>query len=250
MLRTALTLVLGSVLSCGTSLLGQTGANTQAERIRRYERMGSGGDAIMEATLDLTRHTAQPAEAVVRVCSREPMPLALALAAMSPFKVAKWMHEVYNYPLEHVVFSRAEDCLGSNRGVAAAELWAVPKGATPPASVESIRSSQARLEPVGTKDLSPKGVQRYRAAAQDLAAKLKAKPGAVGIVLGYYYRQPTPSMERKLREVRKVLETSRLAQDRYYVRLAEWTGEYGDDDPEPKYPSMLIVEVARDNARR
>jgi hypothetical protein len=186
----------------------------------------------------------------MRVCTKEPMVLALSIAAMNPFKVAKWMHDVYNYPSERVVFLRSEDCLGSNPRVAATELWAVPTGAALPASVESIKSSQAHLETVGTKDLSPEGTHSYRAAAQELTAKLNAKPGAVGVVLGYYYKRPSPIMERRLREVCRLLEQNGLPQDRYFVRLAEWTGEYGHDDPEPQYPSLLIVEVARDSARR
>ncbi len=253
MMVKTLALTFGLLLSFSASLLGQSTANTKAERIRRYERMGSGGDAIMEATLDLTHSTSQPVDAVVRVCSQEPLPLALSIAAMSPFKVARWMNDVYNYSPDRILFLRSEDCLGSDPKVAATELWAVPKGATLPAAVESVKSSQVRSEPIGAdKNTATRGARNYRAAAQDLVAKLRARPEAVGIVLGYYYKQPSRVMKRKLREVQRTLKESGLSEGRYSVRLAPWTGEYGDDDPEPKYPSLFVVEVAKakDSARK
>lgn len=247
----AVALIIVLLLPAATLLPRSKGVQSEAKLVHRCEDGCSGYDSIMERTLDLAKYGDVPADTVaVRVCSKEPMALALSIAAMSPFKVAKWMHDVYNYPSERVVFLRSKDCLGSNPRVAATELWAVPKGAALPTSVESIKSSQAHLETVGTKDLSPEGARNYRTAAQELTTKLKAKPGAVGAVLGYYYKQPSPIMERRLREVCRLLEQSGLPQDRYFVRLAEWTGEYGDDDPEPQYPSLLVVEVARDSARR
>jgi hypothetical protein len=207
----------------------------------------------MERTLDLTQDGSVTAETVaVRVCSKESMPVALSTAAMNPFSIAKWLNDVYNHPPERILFLRSEDCLGSNPKVAATELWTVPKGAALPASVESLKASQVRLEAVGKKDLSAEGARGYKTAVQELTAKLKAKPGATGVVLGYYYKQPSSVMKRRLRAVRELLGQSGLPQDRYCVRLAAWTGERSVDppDPEPKYPSLFVVEIARDSARR
>jgi hypothetical protein len=248
----ALTLVL--LLSFSASLPGQSTAKEEAERIRRYERMGSGGDAIMEANSDLMHFAGRPDDRVaVRVCSKGPMPLALSIAATDPFLVAKLLKEGYSYSPDRILFLRSEDCLGSDPKIAATELWAIPKGATLPASVESVRSNQVRLESIGVTENTPvRGARNYRAAVQELITKLRARPQAVGLVLGYYYRRPSLLMQRRLRKVRRLLEQSGLSQDRYFVRLAPWNGEYGTDppDPEPRYASVSIIEVTRDSARR
>lgn len=242
----AVALIIILLLPAAALLPRTGGVQSEAKLVHRCEEGCSGYDSIMERTLDLTQEGVVPAVTIaVRVCSKEPMPLALSIAAMNPFKVAKWMNDVYNYPSEHVVFLRSEACLGSNLRVAATELWIVPKGAALPASVESIKSSQAHLETVSTKGLLSKGERRYRAATQELIAKLNAKPGAVGVILGYYYKQPRPIMERRLREVCRLLAQSGLPQDRYFVRLTEWTGEYDDDDPEPQYPSLFVIDVTK-----
>jgi hypothetical protein len=87
----------------------------------------------------------------------------------------------------------------------------------------------------------------YQAALQKLSAKLRANPGAVGVVVGYYYKQPSLMMKRRLRGVQKMLERSGLSPERYFVRLAPWTGEQAIDpsDPEPKYPRLFVMEIAK-----
>lgn len=128
----------------------------------------------------------------VRICSREPMPLALSTAAMNPFTIARALNQGYNFPHEHILFLRSEDCLGTHAAVAATELWAVPNGAALPTFVESIKSSQARLETVGTKTLLAKGTRNYRSAIKELTAKVRAAPEATGMIVALLL-QPTKS---------------------------------------------------------
>jgi hypothetical protein len=143
----AVAVIIVLLLPAASLLQGSVGVHSEARLVHRCEDGCSGYDSIMERTLDLTQEGSVPADRVaVRVCSKEPMALALSIAAMNPFKVAKWMNDVYNYNSERVVFLRSEDCLGSNPTVAATELWAIPKGAALPASAESIISSQAHLQ--------------------------------------------------------------------------------------------------------
>lgn len=252
-MKKAMSVFVGLVFSAGV-LLGQGNTQLDARLVNRCESGCSGSSTVMEATIDLLHYFAKPPDMVaIRVCSKEPMPVAISVAATDPIYLTRWLAKVHNYPSEHVVISRAVDCIGNNPQVAATELWAIPKGAEPPASVESVRANQVQSETIGAnKNTATKGASNYRAAAQKLIAKLRTRPDAVGIVLGYYYNRPTPIMQRRLREVRMLLEKSGLQQDRYFVRLAPWNGEYGIDppDPEPRYPSVFIVEVARDTARR
>jgi len=251
-MRQALFLIIGLLLFSSVSL-GQGSTKPEAVRMRRYERNGSGFDEITEANYELTRRLDTSNDlAVVRICSRESMSLALSIAAMNPFTVARALNQGYNFSLERMLFLRSEDCLGSDPAVSATELWAVPKGAALPPFVESIKSSHAHLEILGTKDLLAAGTRNYRLAVKELTTKLRAAPEAVGVVVGYYYKNPSLVMKRRLREVRKILDQSGLRQDRYFVRFVPWPGERSDDrpEPEPRYPSVFVVKVERDRARR
>jgi hypothetical protein len=245
--------MIGLVITAGI-LLGQENTPPDAKLVHRCESGCSGSSAVMEASLDLLHYFGEPPERVaIRVCSKEPLPMALCVAATDPIYLTQWLATVHKYPSERVVFSRAENCIGNNPQVAATELWAIPKGAVLPASVESVRANQVHWESIGAnKKLATRGASNYRAAAKKLIAKLWARPDAVGIVLGYYYKKPTPIMQRRLREMRRLLQQSGLPQDRYLVRLASWNGEFGIDppDPEPRYPSLSIVEVERNTAHR
>jgi len=246
-------LMSGLVLSSGVLFSRQESVRPTAKLVHRYER-ACGYSCTQELAIDLGGvHANKPDDMIaVRFCSKESLPLALSTSAAAYGYVISLLTEIYKYTPERILFLRSEDCLGSNTTVTAAEFWAVPNGAALPASVESLKSSQVQSEPVGTEAPSTKGTRNYRTAARELTAKLRARPEAVGIVLGYYYRSPTPAMRRRLREVKALLEQSGLPQDRYRVRLMPWTGEHSVDppEPEPKYPSLFIVEVTRDRARR
>jgi hypothetical protein len=252
-IRILLSLIIGLALPLST-LVAQEKTSPKAKLINRCEVGCSGPSAVMEATLDLLRSRGETPDAVaIRVCSKRMMPIALSIAATDPIYLTRWLASVHNYPPERVVFLRAEDCLGINPAVAATELWAVPRGAALPAAVESVRANQVRSEAISIEEKTPaKGTRDYRLAARELITKLRARPQAFGIVLGYYYRRPNLVMHRRLLEVRKLLEQSGLPRNRYFVSLAPWNGEYGVDppDPEPRYPSVYIIEVARDGVPR
>lgn len=250
-MRQVMFLIIGLLLLSGVA--PSQGRKPEAVQVHRFERAGSGFDAITEANYELTRIATRSDDvAVIRVCSREPMPVALSIAAMNPFTVARALNQGYNFALERVLFLRSEDCLGSEAAVAATELWVAPKGAALPAFVDLIKSTQAHLETVGTKSLLAAGARNYRFAVRELATKVRAKPEATGVVVGYYFKQPSPEMKRRVSEAQKMLEQSGLPRDRYSVRFMPWPGEQSIDppEPEPKYPSIFIVEVARDVAQR
>lgn len=252
-MQAVLALVIGLFLSSNAPLSIQESIQSAATLVHRYER-ACGSSCLQELAIDLGGvHATKPDDTVVvRFCSKESLPMALTTAAASPGYLISILTGSYGYTQERILFLRSEDCLGPDPAVAATEFWAVPNGAALPPSVESIRSSQVRSETVGMEATSTEGTRNYRSAAQELAAKLRARPEAVGIVLGYYYRRPNAAMQRRLREVRTILEQSGLPQERYRVRLMRWTGERSVDPPEtePMYPSLFIVEVAGDSTRR
>lgn len=249
-MRHFLALMIALILSSGISPTGQESIQSGARLVHRYERR-CGYSCLQELAIALGGGGAKKSSSTVaiRFCSKESLPLALSTAAASPAYLISILTDSYGYTPERILFLRSEGCLGPASAVTATEFWEIPQGAALPTSVETVRSSQVRVDSLGMEGLIG-NARNYKAALQKLPDRLRANPDAVGIVLGYYYKQPSRVMKRRLREVQRTLEKNGLSEDRYSVRLARWTGEYGDDDPEPKYPRLFVVEVARGTARR
>lgn len=238
-------LVIG--LSFTAPLLGQEGGRPEAKLVRSPFAGGDVQHVIQEAALDLKEYASGSEDMVaVRVCSREPMPVALSIATASPFIMLEYL-EHYGFSQERILLLRSEDCLGDDPAIAVTEFWAIPKGAAPPPSTESIKSSQAQLEVVRTED-TIKSAKGYRAALQQLTAKLRAKPEAAGVIVGSYYEKPSSVLERNLRKAQRSLEQNGLSVDRFYVRAKPLLGERVDGETEPKYPNLFIVEVTKTSA--
>lgn len=239
--------VLTSVLSifvCFTASLCQISEPPRAKLVRSAFTGGDFLHVIEEAALDLKEYAGEPGGiAAVRVCTKEPLPVALTTATANPFIMVEYL-EHYGFTRERISFLRAEDC-GNNSAIAVTEFWAIPKGAALPPSVESIKSSQARLEVVRSED-TIKSLRSYRIALRQLISKLRAKPEAAGVVVGSYNENRSLILEKNLRVARRVLEQSGLSRDRYFVRLMPPSGVRSDDKsaPEPKYPNLFVVEIA------
>lgn len=247
-MKKAKAIILGLLLCSGTVLPGQQRKQPEAKLVRSPFVGGDVMHVIQESALDLKEYASGPDDMVaVRVCSKEPLAVALSIATASPFIMLEYL-EHYGFSRERVLFMRSEDCLGDNPAIAVTEFWAIPKGAAPPPSVEAIRSSQTQLEVVRTED-TIKSARGYQAALQQLIAKLRAKPEAEGVVVGLYYKNPSPALERNLRKAQRVLEQKGLPADRFYIRATPLLSEQADNEPETKYPSLFVVELVRDSAQ-
>lgn len=237
-------LMIALILSSGVLLSGQEGIQSGARLIHRYERR-CGYSCAQELAIDLGVNAKKSDDVVaVRFCSKEPLPLALSTSAAACGYVISILTDSYGYTPERILFLRSAGCLGPASAVTATEFWVIPEGAALPTSIETVKSSQVRVDSLGMEGLIG-NARSYKAALQKLPDRLRANPDTVGIVLGYYYKQPNRMMKRRLHEVQRTLKENGLSENRYSVRLAPWTGEYGDDDPEPKYPSLFVVEVAK-----
>lgn len=241
----ALTIMLGMLLSPGASLPKQAGVNSEAKLVRRYEKR-CGNSCAQELAIDLGGvYGKNPGDTVaIRLCSKEPLPVALSTSSAAYDYIISILEKSYGYTPDRVLFLRSEDCLGSDRSFAATEFWVIPKDVAPPSSMESVKFSQVQIKSLGMDGLI-ENARLYKATLQKLPTKLRANPEAVGVVVGYYYRQPSMTMKRNLDEARKALAQSGLPQDRYFVRAAPWTGEQAVDPPdlEPKYPRVFIINT-------
>lgn len=229
----------------GLPVSAQSNAERTARLFMRYEH-GAAPHRITEnvLTLMLSVNTKARAKVAIRVCSREPMPFALATAGADPFLIADVVNG-YAYPPDRVLFLRSEDCLSSeNRSKPVTEIWAIPEGASLPPHVEALKSNQVRLVSLGKRPAN-RGVRDYRSALQRLIRDLRANPTSAGVVFGYFLERPSPVLHRRLREVTRILKQSGLPRDRYLVRPVPWNDEASTipPDSEPAYPSVFVVQV-------
>jgi len=243
------------LLISGLQTVGQSNVETTAKLFTRYKD-GAGVNKLLEdvLTLVLSVDSKDRTKVAVRVCSKQPMPFALATAEADPFRIAEFLIGNQGYTPERVIYLRSEECLPSEDPAGSiTEVWAIPQGASLPPYVEAFTSNQVRLTSLG-KEQANRGVRDYKAALQKLIQDLRANPSGVGVIFGYFLERPSPALQRRLREVTRTLEQSGLPRERYLVRPKAWDDEVSTypPDSEPKYPSVFVVEVAKakDNARK
>jgi hypothetical protein len=249
-MRQLLPLIIVLLLSPQIFLRSQSSIGSQAKLVHRYEER-CGYSCAQELAIDLGGSSAKDAsnKVAIRFCSREPFPVALSTSAAAYSSVITILQDSYGYTPERVLFLRAEACVGSHAGITATEFWDVPKGAALPGSVETTSANSIRID-----STTVKSRHGYQAALKKLKDKLLTDSQVVGVVVGSYYKAPSPLMKQRLRIAKETLDRSKLQRGRYFVRLAPWTGEYSLNSPEPKYPSIFVVEgtkaKAENSARR
>jgi len=226
-----------------------------ARLFKRYDP-GAAYNRVTEdvLTLSLSVKAKERAQVAVRVCSKEPLPFALATAGADPFHIADLLTGGYGYTAERVTFLRSEDCLSAKEPLrSVTEIWTIPEGASLPAHDEALKSNEAKLVSLGKRP-SNRGVRDYRRAIGELIKNLRANPTSKGVVFGYFLKGASPLLQKRLREVTVILKQSGLPPDRYLVRRIAWNDEVSTypPDSEPTYPSVFVVKVAKekDSARR
>jgi hypothetical protein len=226
-------------------VFAQSDSEHVARLFKRYDP-GAAYNRVTEdlLTLSISVRAQDRARIAVRVCSKKPLLFALATAGADAFHMAELLTGGYGYIPERVMFLRAEDCLSSkDPSRPATEIWAIPEGSSLPPHVEALKSNQARLVSLGKKQAN-RGVRDYKSAVGDLIKNLRANPTSRGVVFGYFLQRPSPTLQRRLREVTRILEQSGLPPDRYLVRPMVWNDEVSTNPPdsEPKYPSVFVIE--------
>jgi hypothetical protein len=226
--------------------------NIQPEAVpsRRLVTRGDMYHPLSEIYLDLEVSAGKPGDMVaMRICSREPLPVALFVAVVNPIGIGRSLGggaiDRISYSADRVMILRSPDCQVTRPPYVPVEFWGVPRGAALPPSVESARLCQVRVE--GADSNEPvRNSQAYRASLREVLAKVRENPEAVAVVRGEYNVRPSASMRRTLREAKSFFGQSGLPRNRYFVRLkpsAFYDPEY-NREPEPKYPTVVAVRIA------
>jgi hypothetical protein len=244
-------LIVCFLLSIPILLSDQESSQPKAVASRRLVRRGEMYHPLQEIYLDLEGSAGNPGDMIaMRICSREPLPLAMFLAVVSPIgrgeMIAKeGLNGKVFFTRDRIIILRSPDCPVTHPPYVPLEFWGVPRGAALPPFVESAKLCQVRIEGVDS-DEDVKNLRAYRASLKEILAKVRANPEAVAIVRGEYNVRPSASIRRALREAERFFGRSGLPQKRYFVRLkpsAYYDPEY-NREPEPKYPTVVAVRIA------
>lgn len=248
-MRGILLCLVGLLITTGTQLREGRDVKTEATLSNRFEYVLS-RYRLEESLIGLADAARQPGTMLlIRICSKEPMPKALILSAASPNIVYDYMSNFYNYPRERIRILRSENCLSEKTALAATELWVVPKDGEVPSSAESININQVSGRTIQSGN-KIKSSSEFNAALQRLITTLRKRPQSIGVVEGYYFNKPSSAMRRALQAAKESLGGSKLQASRYLVHLRPWSDEVPSSPSEPKYPSVYIIEVFKeDNAK-
>jgi hypothetical protein len=207
---------------------------------------------LQEIYLDLEGSAGNPGDLIaMRICSREPLSLAMFLAVVNPIGIGERIAEegingrVF-FSRDRIVILRSADCPVTRPPYVPLEFWGVPKGVALPPFVEAAKLCQVHIKGVDS-DEDVRSPSAYKASLRGILAKVREHPEDVAIVLGEYNLRPGASMRRALREAERFFLRSGLPRNRYFVRLrpsAHYDPEYYRG-PEPRYPSVVAVRIAQ-----
>jgi hypothetical protein len=240
------------LLSIPIVLLGQESSQPKAIASRRLVTRDEMYSPLQEIYLDLESYAGNPGDMIaMRICSREPLPLAMFLAGVSPTgrgeSIAKeGLNGRVFFPRDRIMILHSPDCPVTHPPYVPLEFWGVPRGATLPPSVESVKLCQVRVEGVDS-DEPVSNLRAYRASLREILAKVLENPEAVAIVRGEYNVRPSASMRRALKEAERFFGRSGLPRNRYFVRLkpSAYNNPAYNPEPEPNYPTVVAVRIAQ-----
>ena len=245
------TLILTNLFFFGSLLPKQESSKPKAILVHRFEKKTDQYPISQAVYASLKDYPKDPNNVIaLRVCSNDKFPLALYASAANPVIVqgyiqSGWMNPI---PYERIPFLRSEDCLSENSSIVPVEVWVVPKGASLPPYVESVRFCQLRFGYVATNKLEGRpylvSQREYQVALRKLVAKLRRNPKAVALFWGQYIREPSPILEKSLRDILGFMNQYGFERNRYYAELDHYGGDYWESTPEPQYPDILTVEIS------
>lgn len=214
------------------------------------------GEAVLNANNLFQKDAPGSSRILVRVCSKESLPIAIATAAIEPDDVLRLTHgfeaSAFKVRSENVVVGRSENCSGKSPDAKSlnptpAELWAIPENVPLPPVVESIKACQIKTRLITTggnenADIRLSHAVRFRKSLDRLIAELKDNPQAIGFVLGYHRKNETKLMRTRLREAERLLVKSGLPATRYVIRAMPQLG-YDATEADAEHLSVKTVQI-------
>lgn len=240
-------IILTTLFLLAAVAVAQQNAPPKAVPLRRLVTRGEMLGPLSEIYLDLEASAGMPGDMVaLRICSPDPLPVAIILAVVSPVGIgtdlASGVNNRIAYSEDRVFILRSPDCPVTHPPYVPVEFWGVPRGAALPPAIEAVKLCQIKVS--GTTWFDTTGRKRnprpYRTSLNELLVKLREDSEGIAVIHGRYDTRPSPSLKRSLKEAESFFRESGVPGNRFFVRLKP-TVLYGR---EPKYPDLYVVHIA------
>ncbi len=206
-------------------------------------------ELVVKSDFDLKEDTI-----AVRVCSDDPLPVALSMAQGLPF-VTTVKLEKLGIPKSRIYYLRqSRGCRVWPNNYALTEYWLIPRNAEFPEFDEAVEASclsgyQLTNGDSLTKEewfeidtLEQVTPQSYDLVLDKVLNQLKQNKSAVTIIRVPYYRlSPTAELKARLRHTLDYLKVNGIASHRVYVRRIYDGSRPPFHGDEPKYPDIFVV---------
>ena len=190
----------------------------------------------------------------IRVCSNEPLRLALPMAAGDPFLAAIKVEKL-GVPKSRIYYLRYnKNCVIPRGGFALTEYWVVPRGAEFPEHLEA-RSAASLLGTQFTNwgqiekgdrhevdnDIQTLTPQSYAAILDKVVALLKENKNAIAVFeVRYYAHSSSPELRKRLAETESYVKRNGISSYRIHTKRFRW-GPKSYDRQSDAYPNVFVV---------
>ena len=180
--------------------------------------------------------------AVFRICSSEPLPVAIVVATQNPVGLGRALLEYYpQFTPDRILIQRSTSCRTYYPHFTPVEMWGVPSGASLPPAEEQARLSQFEIEQFNAEGTRNRASQQR--ALERLVEELRRDTRAVGVIRGFFYRHPSVALRRSAGEARRFLQRCGILSGRYFIRSVPSLNEYWGVDAK-RYPDVFLVRLA------
>jgi hypothetical protein len=224
---------------CG---LGQPRSELLATFDQNYEDVLNGiDDAALEAK---ARIEESGGKLVIRVCSKESFPIALALAKGLPF-VAKDEFENYGGNSDRLIYLRnADGCKIISNDYFVTEFWYAPEDVELPAFIEARRATAltavhliARGNTGDGQTLAPVTAESFVGVLEKAVNELKENRTAIMLIVTPSDKLVSGTAQvRRAKQARDYLVKNGIAEHRIQMRKAP------ADRPVPEFPNIMILK--------
>lgn len=180
----------------------------------------------------------------IRVCSNKDFPEAFLKAAADPFLIAEKLTGDFGIPPEKIHFLLSKDCTTIEEKEAV-EIWLISNKSDYPPNIKNFDSTQVDLTSMG-KSTSNRGMSDYKNAYKKLLIELRTNANSVGVIKGYYLKEPSRLLEKRLKEIETFLKNNNFAKDRYKILREPLLDEISTypKDKEPEYPQISLLKIS------
>lgn len=232
------------------------------DRPRLLMSFGANNEDVLNAIFNLGGQLAEanfnPQEEIlaVRVCSNDPLPIALAMANSAPFLTTLKL-EKRGIPKSSIFYLRQnKNCKSIPNDYVSTDFWLIPKNAEFPEFVEARRASNlsgyelthagflAEVDPVEVRssELEKLTPQSYNLVLKRMVDLMRKNKSAVAVIqVPYYRRSSTAELNKRVRDTLEYLKVNNIADHRIYVRKMYSGNTMASPEDEPKYPDIMVV---------